>query len=426
MWKKVKELFFGFIQKQEDISDHYMTLIIFLFTLFIFTQIISSIFFFINLANLILTILTGAFLVTLLVLLRIPKYRLTIKIAFLIISHLLVLFFWVTSEGLTGSIVTIMPIIIFIVISILPQSQIFIPLVLSYAFFICIILFESYFPEYIIPYESVSSKKFDIITGMFLSASLVGFSFMYLRKLYQEKTLALKNQVTLQKQLNEELDNFVYRTSHDLRSPVSSSLGLISLLKDTHNPEEIALYLDLQEKSLRRMDAFISEILNYSRNSRMDVTLEKIDFRAVFENSVEQNKFSQPELSTFSCAIDVSQDLTFYSDKLRLSIIFNNMVSNSFRYHNPKSPNPFLRVRVEAKNNTIQIIFQDNGLGIAPASLPRVFEMFYRGHKTSTGSGVGLYIVKQSIEKLGGTIECSSIVNEGTTFTVTLPNLKPS
>ncbi|MFN0200414.1 MAG: sensor histidine kinase, partial [Bacteroidia bacterium] len=111
----------------------------------------------------------------------------------------------------------------------------------------------------------------------------------------------------------------------------------------------------------------------------------------------------------------------FFGDSLRIKIIFHNIINNSIRYQDTEKENSYLDVKVKVIDNQCCIIFQDNGIGISEQSKPRIFEMFYRGTEKADGSGFGLYMVKQAIEKLGGTIECESQEHEGTTFVVKLP-----
>jgi signal transduction histidine kinase len=97
---------------------------------------------------------------------------------------------------------------------------------------------------------------------------------------------------------------------------------------------------------------------------------------------------------------------------MRLKVIFNNLISNAIRYSSKE--NPKIEITVKVKENTAEIIVADNGIGIEEEHLPNVFKMFYRATEKNTGSGLGLYIVKESIDKLKGTITINSKENEGT------------
>jgi len=423
MYQKIKNYLRNLWEenKDEDISDRYMVAILLVFICFLTVQTIIVLFLQINLANTLITFSTLLLFIGFYVFFRIERYKQMTKMLFVLASHISVFIFWITSEGLFGAITSFLPIVIFIVVSVLPLRYSTRGLVLT--FFMISLLFgiDIYFPSWIMEYESIAAKRTDIIIGVLFSCSLTAFSFLYLKQQYESKETELKNQFERQKKLNEELDNFVYRTSHDLRAPISSTLGLISLIQMSDNLAEIKNYVNLQEKSMHKMDAFIIEILNYSRNSRMEVIYDNISFQEVYDNALQQvaHTKSSHKLKT---NLEYDETYLYSSDRLRIQIIFNNIISNAFRYFDEKKPDSFLNVKIRHTKSDIIIEFEDNGIGIAPTSLPKIFDMFYRAHKHSVGSGVGLYIVKQSVEKIGGKIVCISEENVGTTFRVSLPN----
>jgi signal transduction histidine kinase len=116
--------------------------------------------------------------------------------------------------------------------------------------------------------------------------------------------------------------------------------------------------------------------------------------------------------------------INFYSDPKRLQILFNNLVSNAFRYHDLSKETPFIKVQVTFDQNHAVIQVSDNGKGVHPEHVGNIFEMFYRATDDSKGSGLGLYIVKETVEKLQGIIQVHSVPREGTTFTLRIPNLE--
>ena len=100
----------------------------------------------------------------------------------------------------------------------------------------------------------------------------------------------------------------------------------------------------------------------------------------------------------------------------------NNLVSNTIKYCNPLVAKPFTHIQIVVKIDKVNIVIKDNGIGISEKHINKIFDMFYRASKYSSGTGLGLYIVKETVAKLGGKIEVISRVNEGTTFSVLLPN----
>lgn len=223
--------------------------------------------------------------------------------------------------------------------------------------------------------------------------------------------------------VNSELDSFVYRVSHDLRAPLTSILGLISLMKIETNHDKVAEYIDLQEKSILKLDLFIKEIINLSRNSRLGITVSKIDFDVLLNEIFESQNYNKAaEHVNRICVIE--ENIAFYTDRQRLSIILNNLISNSLKYVSPHKEEPFVEVNVYSEGDNCVIEVSDNGIGISDIYIPKIFKMFFRATQDFNGSGLGLYIVKETIEKLKGKITVKSKMRYGTTFKVIIPNLK--
>lgn len=234
-----------------------------------------------------------------------------------------------------------------------------------------------------------------------------------------EKILILKNQ-ELHK-TNAELDNFVYSTSHELRAPLMSVLGLISLLEAETDEGEQYLYLGLMKESIGKLDQIIHDIIDYSRNARFTVKLSPIDFNFLMEKTINNLKYI-PGSEKMDIRINVNENGIFLSDKRRVEIILNNLLSNSLKFCNPEVAQPYVEVTIHVSPSQALIRVEDNGRGIPSPHLPRIYEMFFRGNEQSTGSGIGLYIVREIIEKLNGTIQVESEEGKGSAFTVKLPN----
>lgn len=233
-------------------------------------------------------------------------------------------------------------------------------------------------------------------------------------------TLQEKNEDLIK--INTELDRFVYSASHDLRAPIASLLGLIEVARLEKDLDGMMLLFDLQEKSLMRMDHFIRDIVDHSRNMRTQVVPEAIDFKSIVANTTEQLQFME-KFNRIRRVVDIKQDKPFHSSIIRINIIMNNLLSNAMKYADLLKEDPFLHVSIRLINNGAEIKIADNGEGIPPDALPKIFEMFYRGSKSGSGSGLGLYIVKEALQKIKGTIIVSSEFGQGTEFTVWIPDL---
>lgn len=279
-----------------------------------------------------------------------------------------------------------------------------------------------------------------ISTGYYLPLGLFGFilaqtfilsqrvsgtfnTFEKVNVTLSETNKKIEEQNSNLKRLNDELDIFVYRTSHDLRAPIASVLGLINLGKVEDDKTKLHYYFDLQEKTLWKLESFVNDLLIYSRNTRLEIAREKIDFNNLVEDALQLHSHLG-NYEKIEKIVEIDQQNTFISDPKRITVILNNLISNAIRYSNPYQHAPYLKVSIYTDAQKALIEVSDNGLGIAQKHISKIFDMFYRGDVQSKGSGLGLFIVKDTVTKLQGNINVTSEVNRGTTFKITLPNLK--
>jgi PAS domain S-box-containing protein len=233
-----------------------------------------------------------------------------------------------------------------------------------------------------------------------------------------EELLTVKN--TELEKANAELDSFVYCASHDLRAPLSSLLGLITVAEAEARGMQQE-YLKMMKGSVNKLDSFVHDIINYYRNKTMDVHCKRINLKALVNDVVENLKYvTGVERIVFT--IDANEDQPFYSDSLRLNLVFNNLISNAIKYHNFKQDAPVIRIHAEISEKKASIAIEDNGLGMANEHLDKIFDMFYRASSTNNGSGLGLYIVKETVTKLNGQVSVKSNLGSGTCFSIEVPN----
>lgn len=221
---------------------------------------------------------------------------------------------------------------------------------------------------------------------------------------------------------NYELDSFVYRVSHDIKAPLRSVMGLISIAKIENKQTEIGTYLEMMNKSVLNLDQFIKDLTLFSRNSRMELDFSKIDFVKTVDDCIEGLKYMD-NVDKVKIHKDIKPNIFFYSDVTRINTIIGNLLSNSLKYHKFDENNSFVNIRVFEENKNIIITVEDNGVGIKEEYQSKIFDMFYRASEKSYGSGLGLYIVQTAVKKLKGTIEVESVLNEGSKFIVVLPRL---
>lgn len=224
---------------------------------------------------------------------------------------------------------------------------------------------------------------------------------------------------------NTELDKLVYRASHDLKAPLMSVLGLINIteleLKDkiTNNKN-----FDLMRTSIKRLDGFIKDMIDLSRNSRLAITPSEINFNKTIDDITKSlHYYKNANFIKINKVIKLTR--SFYTDDKRLDIVMNNLLSNAIKYHTSDHINPYVNIIIKQIETGIIINIEDNGKGIAQEHLSKIFDMFYRADNSSEGSGIGLYIVRETVQKMGGQIKVSSLQGVGTKFEIRLPNLIP-
>ncbi|HWZ21103.1 MAG TPA: HAMP domain-containing sensor histidine kinase, partial [Cytophagaceae bacterium] len=176
-----------------------------------------------------------------------------------------------------------------------------------------------------------------------------------------------------------------------------------------------------QEKSIKKLDSYIVDILNISRNARMDIVMKEIDFEEMVEGVFEQHNYIEGGLS-IKKNISINQVGKFCGDATRMNIILSNLISNSIRYMDVYKEECRIDIMINSTKQVADIVITDNGEGIPKAHLTKIFDMFYRASENKSGSGLGLYIVKETLLKLKGSIQINSEQGKFTTVTIQIPN----
>jgi signal transduction histidine kinase/ligand-binding sensor domain-containing protein len=222
--------------------------------------------------------------------------------------------------------------------------------------------------------------------------------------------------------INEELDKFVYSASHDLKAPLNSVMGLINIAKKDGATGNMPLYLQMIEQSIKKLERFIADIIDYSRNTSAEVQRSAIDFKKIIDDALLNIEYLEND-GQIEKRVNIKGEGDFQSDERRLSVILNNLITNAVIYHDHRKMDQFIDISVIYNKIRSTIIVKDNGTGIGKEHLVKIFKMFYRASENTKGSGLGLYIVKETIHKLKGSIKVDSNPGEGSTFTINLPSL---
>lgn len=236
------------------------------------------------------------------------------------------------------------------------------------------------------------------------------------KKSEQEKAKAMQ----LLQATNKELNTFIYKAAHDLRGPLCSIMGLTNIAAREEEKENLPDYIYKISESTKKLDDILLSLIEVMSIKDARPSLKEIDFSALIHNVLERFRFVEG-FGRIRFEISVTNKKGFYSDARVLSSVLQNLVENAIKYHSTTAADPYVSIHVHNSKTGIAIEIEDNGSGIDAAVQDQVFDMYFRGNQTSKGSGLGLYIVKTGVEKLGGTIELESIPQSGTKFSIHLP-----
>lgn len=273
------------------------------------------------------------------------------------------------------------------------------------------------------PYESRIFFVINIIvTAIISTSSFLMFSkvtYKIEQSLRRNQEIIIAQNEKLEK-ANKELDRFVYSASHDLRAPLSSLTGLINLSGMTSDINTIREYHSHMQNRIMVMDKFIKEIIDYSRNARVEVLEESVNLKRLIEEVTDSLRFVKGS-SSISLQNSIDETMELRSDVYRLKVVFSNLISNAVKYHDLRKPDPHIAIGCNKVGDNFVVKVEDNGMGIPVEHVSKIFDMFYRAHEKSEGSGLGLYIVKETLSKIGGQIAVDSAYGKGSSFYITLP-----
>jgi signal transduction histidine kinase len=231
------------------------------------------------------------------------------------------------------------------------------------------------------------------------------------------------NQMRTLRFKNKELEMFIYRASHDLRSPLISIRGAVNYAKASTHDRTTS---DLLSKIGSVTDNFgdIVEELAMVSDIKKDNALQCNEIDPMEISRKCFNGFqSMPGFSKIVFRTEIKMKNNFYSDERFIKMILRNLIENSIKYYNPKAACPYVKVTFEeVDNKLVKIMVTDNGIGIKEELQKNVFDIFFKASETAQGSGLGLYIVQNALQKLQGAIKVKSEQGLGSAFSVYLPD----
>jgi len=222
------------------------------------------------------------------------------------------------------------------------------------------------------------------------------------------------------RETNDELETFLYKASHDLKGPLSSTKGIINManissLEESHN------YMGLISRSMDKMENILDDLAQVVLIKARKTSATKIDFNQFIFSIVDSLKYV-PKYKDIKVNVTNRLKGAFLTDQALLNTIMSNLIENSMKYQKTDNPNPFLDILIENDtDNFVKIKISDNGIGITKNYHEKIFKMFCRASERSKGTGLGLYMVKNAIDKLDGQLVLESVENQFTIITISLP-----
>ncbi|NOS92741.1 MAG: HAMP domain-containing histidine kinase [Cyclobacteriaceae bacterium] len=236
---------------------------------------------------------------------------------------------------------------------------------------------------------------------------------------HRAEVLLLKRETQLMK-TNEKLDRILYSASHDLRAPLHSIKGLMNLAAMDAKSDNLKYYFSLADERIAKLDQFIIDILEFSRSTKNQLAIEQVSIHELVNEIADALKYMEGA-SRIQLIREFSEIDFITTDRRSLSVILSNLVSNSVKYHNYQQIDPWIKIIVKREADKVCISVSDNGMGIANDQQEKVFDMFFRATDQSTGSGLGLFIVKEMVDQLNGHISLQSNLGQGSKFSFCLP-----
>lgn len=231
--------------------------------------------------------------------------------------------------------------------------------------------------------------------------------------------LAVKNEEL--QQAYTELDKFAYSVSHDLRGPLTGILGAIDVGKEMSDIKELKDLLVLMEKSVFKLEDYISSMHDYYSSRRGELKIADIDFNHLAEELKDVYRiYTTTNKICFEAVIHQTEP--FRSDELVIKMILNNLVTNAIKYQKKNFENKKIDLNISVYDGLATILISDTGIGIPEGHFDEIFNLFSRATSHRAGSGIGLYNVKGGLLKLGGSIDVSSVLGEGTAFKLVIPS----
>ncbi|WP_420627440.1 sensor histidine kinase [Candidatus Leptofilum sp.] len=243
---------------------------------------------------------------------------------------------------------------------------------------------------------------------------------------HEETEKKLKKRTEQLEQANQEIKNFSYSISHDLRAPLRAIQGFAEILVRRHQDnlsEDGKHYVNNIIEASQQMEHLLQDLLEYSRLGRQTIHWQQVSLHKLLTRVVENLSGRMAKTGATIDLPPASALPIIMSDRTLLSQIFTNLIDNALIYQHPDLP-PQVTIRCQNEADHVVVQVADNGIGIDPKFHEKIFDIFQRLHNYDDypGTGIGLAIVKKSVELMDGRIQIESAAGKGSTFNIELPN----
>lgn len=223
------------------------------------------------------------------------------------------------------------------------------------------------------------------------------------------------------KSLNNNLQQLIYTTSHDIHSPLASLQGLIYIAEKNVVDKEVQGYFHKILQQVKNIENSALETLEFYNYELKEPTIENVDLHSMVSEIIESYSFlGHAEKITYNILIPEKRN--YLLNRHCIKTILRNLISNSIKYHDYHKEKCIIEISVTENEECISIVIKDNGKGISSGHADKIFDKFYRiPNQSVKGTGLGLYIVKQAVKKLKGSIVVDSKEKEWTSFVIQLP-----
>ena len=294
--------------------------------------------------------------------------------------------------------------------------------IIELIWYVSLILYSYHHPE------TLGGDEYNFMTRVIMDMVLVSVSLaitMYCQiRVYRKKQQELNVAVLAADDANRAKSDFLAKMSHDIRTPLNTIMAMNELIVANTSSAKIREWVNDSNVSSRVLMSLINDMLDLTRIEarKLDIIEQEWDTKNLFDEMARTWK-TQAERQGLDFIYDLNKNVPEYlmGDEDVIRKITNNLLSNSVKY--TRSGSVTLAVGIKGKDLIITV--SDTGIGIAPEYLESIFKPFERGaetvYKETSGSGLGLAIVKELVDAVHGNIDCKSVVDEGTAFTVRIP-----